>query len=130
MLGLGAGEHGSAGTDAWSSERLSNWLVAVIEAPSAQSGAASARDVDMAVVAVETSTGDVLYSQFRCADSRWPRWQCEDLHVEAAFLTLHGCVDRLDFNVDLWQDMTQSLARYNTDFSSVYHDFAVISCSC
>lgn len=64
-MGLGAGEHGARGTDAWSNERLSNWLVAVVEAPAV--GEASPQvEVELAVVAVETSTGDVLYTQFKC----------------------------------------------------------------
>lgn len=45
----------------WSSEGLSNYLVCLAEEP-----AGSAGEVNIGVVAVETSAGDVLYGQFRC----------------------------------------------------------------
>lgn len=66
-MGLGSNEQGERATDAWSNERLSNWLVAVVEAPLAAGVPKPRGEVELAVVAVETSTGDVLYSQFRCA---------------------------------------------------------------
>lgn len=42
----------------------SNFLVACVEEPA--SGGAAAHAVDVGLVAVEPSTGAVLYAQFRC----------------------------------------------------------------
>ena len=65
-IGQADSQHGSQGYDTWSNERLSNWLVAVVEAPSAANAAARGQ-VELGVVAVEASTGAVLYSHFRQA---------------------------------------------------------------
>ncbi len=52
-----------------------SYLVAVVERPAASAGgfdAAAGRsdEVEIGVVAVETSTGDILHAQFRCAAAR------------------------------------------------------------
>lgn len=50
------------GSDAWSNQRLSNFLVCVVES---ESSTGAKGEVELGLVAVETSTGDVLFSQFR-----------------------------------------------------------------
>ena len=63
-------------TDAsWSNQELSHYLVCVVEADASHNATpsqellgsqAAQADVEIGVVAVEISTGDVLYGQFRC----------------------------------------------------------------
>lgn len=79
MLQAGDKEHVGEGSvsehaDAsWSNQDLSHYLVCVVEAdvtvPSSLSqeslSQAAHADIDIGVVAVEISTGDVLYGQFR-----------------------------------------------------------------
>jgi len=43
-----------------------SYLVAVVERPAAGGSAGGAGEVEVGMVAVETSTGDVLHAQFRC----------------------------------------------------------------
>ena len=62
-VGLAAGSEGAAATD--KNESLSSYLVCLVEAPDASQSATA--DTLMALVAVETSTGSVLYDDFRCA---------------------------------------------------------------
>ncbi len=66
-IGQADSQDGSQGYDTWSNERLSQWLVAVVESPSAGATGAARGIVELGVVAVETSTGAVQYSQFRQA---------------------------------------------------------------
>jgi len=66
-IGQADSQDGSQGYDTWSNERLSQWLVAVVEAPSAGATGSARGTVELGVVAVETSTGAVQYSQFRQA---------------------------------------------------------------
>ena len=63
-VGLGGAAGAGAGAGAWSNEGLSSHLVVVVEGQLPKAGAAN--DVAVGLVAVETSTGDVLYSEFRC----------------------------------------------------------------
>jgi hypothetical protein len=65
-IGQADSQDGSQGYDTWSNERLSNWLVAVVEAPLAENAAVRGQ-VELGVVAVEASTGAVQYSHFRQA---------------------------------------------------------------
>ena len=79
MLQAGDKEHVGEGSvseraDAsWSNQELSHYLVCVVEGNSGQAPSLSQEsasqaahaDVDIGVVAVEISTGDVLYGQFR-----------------------------------------------------------------
>lgn len=60
--GRGSTFSSEAGTAAWTSEGLSSYLVCAVEstADNAPQGA-----VDLGMVAIETSTGDILYNQFR-----------------------------------------------------------------
>lgn len=53
------------GASSWSNESLSSYLVCVVEGDAVSPQGA----VDIGVVAIEISTGDVLYAQFRCATS-------------------------------------------------------------
>jgi DNA mismatch repair protein MSH3 len=57
---------GAGAPAAWSSEQRSAYLLAVVEEPLGAAGAArhGAAAAEVGVVAVETSTGDVLYAQF------------------------------------------------------------------
>jgi hypothetical protein len=50
------------GTDSHAAEKLSRYLVCVVEDEKAPGG-----DVEVGMVAVETSTGDVLFAQFMYA---------------------------------------------------------------
>lgn len=52
-----------ANANIWSNEGLSSYLVCVVEGEAVSPQGA----VDIGVVAVEISTGDVLHAQFRCA---------------------------------------------------------------
>ena len=56
---IGAAQDEAGGS--WSSEGLSNYLVCLTESQ----GPTQTDSVEIGLVAVETSTGDVLYSQFR-----------------------------------------------------------------
>ncbi|CAL8467013.1 g6549 [Coccomyxa elongata] len=60
--GRGSTFSSETGTAAWTNEGLSSYLVCVVEstADNAPQGA-----VDLGMVAIETSTGDILYNQFR-----------------------------------------------------------------
>ena len=60
--GRGSTFSSEAGTAAWTNEGLSSYLVCVVEstADNVPQGA-----VDLGMVAIETSTGDILYAQFR-----------------------------------------------------------------
>ncbi|KAK9916549.1 hypothetical protein WJX75_003960 [Coccomyxa subellipsoidea] len=60
--GRGSTFSSEAGTTSWTNEGLSSYLVCVVEgaAENAPQGA-----VDLGIVAIETSTGDVLHAQFR-----------------------------------------------------------------
>ncbi|KAK9810008.1 hypothetical protein WJX72_003290 [[Myrmecia] bisecta] len=51
------------GADAWSNAQLSNYLVCIVEQPAAGHGGDGS--VEIGLAAVETSTGDVLYAEFR-----------------------------------------------------------------
>ena len=51
-----------ANASSWSNESLSSYLVCVVEGDAVSAQGA----VDIGVVAIEISTGDVLYAQFRC----------------------------------------------------------------
>ena len=77
-IGQADSQDGSQGYDTWSNERLSQWLVAVVEAPSAGAGAARGA-VELGVVAVETSTGAVQYSQFRQASCLSPACEARSM---------------------------------------------------
>lgn len=55
-----------AGTTSWTNEGLSSYLVCVVEG-TAESGPQGS--VDIGIVAIETSTGDVLHAQFRSGPS-------------------------------------------------------------
>ncbi len=63
--GRGSTFSSEAGTASWTNEGLSSYLVCVVEgtAENAPQGA-----VDIGIVAIETSTGDVLHAQFRYPD--------------------------------------------------------------
>lgn len=51
----------------WSNEALSIYLVCIAE----EEGMTQTDDVEIGLVAVEISTGDVLYSQFRYGRRHW-----------------------------------------------------------
>ena len=59
---------GSAQAAADSNESLSSFLVCLVEAPDPPQGAMA--ETPMALVAIDTSTGSVLYDDFRCV----PAW--------------------------------------------------------
>jgi len=67
-----------------------SYLVAVVERPAASAGgydAAAGRsdEVEIGVVAVETSTGDILFAQFRCATARPSPASPNSLHCSVFF---------------------------------------------
>ena len=70
---VGEGSVSERADASWSNQELSHYLVCVVEgdprhapSPSQESASQAAQaDVDIGVVAVEISTGDVLYGQFR-----------------------------------------------------------------
>lgn len=73
---VGEGSVSERADASWSNQELSHYLVCVVEAdaqhPSSSSqdalgSQAAPADVEIGVVAVEISTGDVLYGQFRCS---------------------------------------------------------------
>ena len=72
---VGEGSVSERADASWSNQELSHYLVCVVEAdtqhPSSSSqdalgSQAAQANVEIGVVAVEISTGDVLYGQFRC----------------------------------------------------------------
>lgn len=72
---VGEGSVSERADASWSNQDLSHYLVCVVEAdaPSLSSpgqdtlgSQAAQADVEIGVVAVEISTGDVQYGQFRC----------------------------------------------------------------
>lgn len=70
---VGEGSISERADASWSNQELSHYLVCVVEgdaaAVSAQQGSQGTQtDVSLGVVAVEISTGEVLYAQFRQAD--------------------------------------------------------------
>ncbi|KAK9861330.1 hypothetical protein WJX84_009535 [Apatococcus fuscideae] len=56
-------EAGRSSEGSWSNERLSSYLACVVERPAG--GVSTDADVIVGLVVVETSTGDVLYDEFR-----------------------------------------------------------------
>lgn len=75
---VGEGSVSERADASWSNQELSHYLVCVVEAdashlasPSQDPPASQAAqaDVEIGVVAVEISTGDVLYGQFRYSNS-------------------------------------------------------------
>ena len=78
--GRGSTFSSEAGTASWTNEGLSSYLVCVVEgtAENAPQGA-----VDIGIVAIETSTGDVLHAQFRYPDLSFRQHD--------AGLAAHGC---------------------------------------
>lgn len=58
-------EAGRSSEGSWSNERLSSYLACIVERPAG--GVSTDADVIVGLVAVETSTGDVLYEEFRSA---------------------------------------------------------------
>ena len=96
-IGQADSQDGSQGYDTWSNERLSQWLVAVVEAPSGGTGAARGT-VELGVVAVETSTGAVQHSQFRQALCLSPT--CKANSILAARCYVH---EQAGAQAILWQ---------------------------
>lgn len=68
---VGEGSIAERADASWSNQELSHYLVCVVEEDSAaaiastQSSQSGQTDVTIAVVAVEISTGDVMYASFR-----------------------------------------------------------------
>ncbi len=70
---VGEGSVSERADASWSNQELSHYLVCVVEADSTHAATSSQEtasqaaqaDVEVGVVAVEISTGDVLYGQFR-----------------------------------------------------------------
>lgn len=71
---VGEGSVSERADASWSNQDLSHYLVCVVEAdapphsssgPDALASQPAQADVEIGVVAVEISTGDVLYGQFR-----------------------------------------------------------------
>ena len=86
-VGLAAGSADAAATDR--NESLSSFLVCLVEASDPPQGATA--ETHMALVGVETSTGTVLYDDFKCAfDAKlcWPGLECRQaarhLHAPAS----------------------------------------------
>lgn len=72
---MGEGSVSERADASWSNQELSHYLVCVVEADASHTASSSQdplgsqpaqADVEIGVVAVEISTGDVLYGQFRC----------------------------------------------------------------
>ena len=75
---VGEGSVSERADASWSNQELSHYLVCVVEADAQHASHSSQdalgsqpaqADVEISVVAVEISTGDVLYGQFRCKPS-------------------------------------------------------------
>ena len=71
---VGEGSISERADASWSNQELSHYLLCVVEGDSAAASAQQASqsghtEVSLGVVAVEISTGEVLYAQFRQADS-------------------------------------------------------------
>ena len=70
---VGEGSVSERADASWSNQELSHYLVCVVEAEASSAATSSQEspsqaaqaDVEVGVVAVEISTGDVLYGQFR-----------------------------------------------------------------
>ena len=71
---VGEGSVSERADASWSNQNLSHYLVCVVEADASSQSASAPHvlgsqpaqaDVEIGVVAVEISTGDVLYGQFR-----------------------------------------------------------------
>ena len=70
---VGEGSISERADASWSNQELSHYLLCVVEGDSAAASAqqvsqSGQSEVSLGVVAVEISTGEVLYAQFRQAD--------------------------------------------------------------
>lgn len=103
---MDVGQLGSErGEGEWTSAGLNAHLVAVVEAPTtanqdaaAAAASAAAGSVQLGLVAVEMSTGDVLHSQFWCAAAHPITFRglaTADTSVAQGFSCIVGCMSAL-----------------------------------